>query len=83
MDTFKPNAHIIIYYELTWAATIGGSDTALITRRREMQRPLWDMMLKFESILCSHSNKGNIAADIASIEARRRRALYGPSNEYN
>jgi hypothetical protein len=49
--------------------------------RREMQRPLWDMMLKFESILCSHSNKGNIAADIASIEARRRRALYGPSNE--
>jgi hypothetical protein len=46
-----------------------------------MQRPLWDMMLKFESILCSHSNKGNIAADIASIEARRRRALYGPSNE--
>lgn len=46
-----------------------------------MQRPLWDMMLKFESILSSQSNKGNISADIASIEARRRRALYGPNNE--
>jgi hypothetical protein len=39
------------------------------------------MMLKFESILSSHSNKGNISADISSIEARRRRALYGPNNE--
>ena len=67
--------------EAVTSASIGGSDTAVIARRREMQRPLWDMMLKFESILCSHSNKGNIAADISSIEARRRRALYGPNNE--
>ncbi|KAL3809771.1 hypothetical protein ACHAXA_011214 [Cyclostephanos tholiformis] len=59
----------------------GGSDAVVIARKREMQRPLWDMMLKFESILSSHNNKGNILADISSIEARRRRALYGPNNE--
>ena len=60
-----------------------GSDAAstAAARKREMQRPLWDMMLKFESVLSSRSNKGNISADIASIEARRRRALYGPTNE--
>lgn len=58
---------------------VGGSDAA-VARKREMQRPLWDMMLKFESILSSR-NKGNISTDISSIEARRRRALYGPSNE--
>ena len=59
---------------------IGGSDAAAISRKREMQRPLWDMMLKFESVLSSF-NKGNISTDISSIEARRRRALYGPTNE--
>jgi len=59
----------------------GGSDEAAITRRREMQRPLWDMMLKFESILSSRGSNGNISADISSIESRRRRALYGPGNE--
>lgn len=67
--------------EAVMSAGTGGSDAAAIARRREMQRPLWDMMLKFESILSSQSNKGNISADIASIEARRRRALYGPNNE--
>ncbi|KAL7445467.1 hypothetical protein ACHAXH_010081 [Discostella pseudostelligera] len=59
---------------------VGGSDVAAIARKREMQRPLWDMMLKFESILSSR-NKVDISTDISSIEARRRRALYGPSNE--
>ena len=59
----------------------GGSDEAAIARRREMQRPLWDMMLKFESILSSRGSNGNVSADISSIESRRRRALYGPSNE--
>ncbi len=59
---------------------VGGSDTAAIARKRDMQRPLWDMMLKFESVLSSR-NKGNISTDISSIEPRRRRALYGPSNE--
>eukprot|EP00986_Skeletonema_menzelii_P019911 scaffold29560_cov154-Skeletonema_menzelii.AAC.3 len=62
-------------------ASSGGSDEAAITRRREMQRPLWDMMLKFESILSSRGSNGNISADISSIESRRRRALYGPGNE--
>ena len=60
-----------------------GSDAVATAseRKRDMQRPLWDMMLKFESVLSSRSNKGNISADISSIEARRRRALYGPTNE--
>ena len=62
-------------------ASSGGSDEADATRRREMQRPLWDMMLKFESILSSRGSNGNISADISSIESRRRRALYGPGNE--
>eukprot|EP00580_Thalassiosira_gravida_P013440 CAMPEP_0201682520 /NCGR_PEP_ID=MMETSP0494-20130426/51659_1 /ASSEMBLY_ACC=CAM_ASM_000839 /TAXON_ID=420259 /ORGANISM="Thalassiosira gravida, Strain GMp14c1" /LENGTH=1348 /DNA_ID=CAMNT_0048166279 /DNA_START=15 /DNA_END=4061 /DNA_ORIENTATION=- len=61
------------------ASTSGGSDPAAIAKRREMQRPLWDMMLKFESTLSS--NNAASASDILSIEARRRRALYGPSNE--
>jgi hypothetical protein len=39
------------------------------------------MMLKFESILSSRTNNGNVAADVAAIEVRRRRALYGPGNE--
>lgn len=62
-------------------ATSGGSDEAALARRREMQRPLWDMMLKFESILSSRGSNGNISADISSIESRRRRALYGPGHE--
>lgn len=62
-------------------ASSGGSDEAAISRRREMQRPLWDMMLKFESILSSRGSNENISADISSIESRRRRALYGPGNE--
>jgi len=46
--------------------------------RRELQRPLWDMMLKFESILSMRSGDLNT---LQSIEARRRKALYGPSTE--
>ena len=57
------------------------SDAGVAARRREVQRPLWDMMLKFESILSSRANNGNIAADVAAIEVRRRRALYGEGNE--
>ncbi|KAL9181328.1 hypothetical protein ACHAXT_010133 [Thalassiosira profunda] len=57
-------------------------DAAAIAKKREMQRPLWDMMLKFESVLSSRSaNGGNISADVHAIEARRRKALYGPSHE--
>ena len=67
--------------EASASQIVGGSDAAAVARRREVQRPLWDMMLKFESILSSRSGNGNVSADIRSIEARRRRALYGPSNE--
>lgn len=59
----------------------GLPDAAALARRREVQRPLWDMMLKFESTLSSRSSNGNVSADIRAIEARRRKALYGPSNE--
>mmetsp|Transcript_37968 Transcript_37968/g.81124 ORF Transcript_37968/g.81124 Transcript_37968/m.81124 type:complete len:1355 (+) Transcript_37968:106-4170(+) len=65
--------------EASLTAGGAGSDAAAIAKRREMQRPLWDTMLKFESTLSS--NTGASASDILSIEARRRRALYGPSNE--
>lgn len=61
--------------------TGGDADAAAVAKRREMQRPLWDMMLKFESVLSSRSSNGNVSADVVSIEARRRRALYGPGNE--
>lgn len=56
-----------------------GGDAAALAKRREMQRPLWDMMLKFESTLSGGS--GNTSADVLAVEARRRRALYGPGNE--
>jgi hypothetical protein len=59
----------------------GESDAAAAIRRREVQRPLWDMMLKFESILSSRTNNGNVATDVAAIEVRRRKTLYGPGNE--
>ena len=59
----------------------GDSDAAAIARRREVQRPLWDMMLKFESILSARTNNGNVATDVAAIEVRRRKALYGAGNE--
>ena len=59
----------------------GDTDAAAIVRRREVQRPLWDMMLKFESILSARTNNGNIATDVAAIEVRRRKALYGAGNE--
>ncbi|KAL7486418.1 hypothetical protein ACHAW6_012020 [Cyclotella cf. meneghiniana] len=63
------------------SANPGESEAAALARRREVQRPLWDMMLKFESILSSRTNNGNVAADVAAIEMRRRRALFGPGNE--
>ena len=59
----------------------GDTDAAAIVRRREVQRPLWDMMLKFESILSARTNNSNIATDVAAIEVRRRKALYGAGNE--
>ena len=53
-------------------------DNSNAATRRELQRPLWDMMLKFESILSMRS--GDLST-VQSIEARRRKALYGPSIE--
>lgn len=47
-------------------------------KAREAQRPLWDMMLKFESSASIRS--GDFSA-VSSIEARRRKALYGPNYE--
>ena len=59
----------------------GETDAASTARRREVQRPLWDMMLKFESILSSQTNNSNVATDVSAIEVRRRKALYGAGNE--
>ena len=59
----------------------GEMDAASTARRREVQRPLWDMMLKFESILSSRTNNSNVATDVSAIEVRRRKALYGAGNE--
>ena len=59
---------------------INNTDTAALHRRREIQRPLWDMMIKFEAVFSSSSNS-DASSDIASTEARRRRALYGPGQE--
>ena len=59
---------------------VSNTDTAALHRRREIQRPLWDMMIKFEAVFSSSSNS-DASSDIASTEARRRRALYGPGQE--
>ncbi len=63
---------------------LGGDDpfnsgeTTEAAARRELQRPLWDMMLKFESILSTRSGDSNA---LRSIEVRRRKALYGTNFE--
>ncbi len=54
------------------------SDGKMAATRREALRPLWDLMLKFETMLQSRS--GDLSA-VQSIEARRRKSLYGPNNE--
>jgi hypothetical protein len=54
------------------------SDKKLVAMRRAAQKPLWDMMLKFETSFSSRN--GNVKA-VQSIEARRRKALYGPNYE--
>jgi hypothetical protein len=53
-----------------------GTKTALAGK--EAQRPLWDMMLKFESIL---SCRNGDLSTLQALEARRRKALYGPKFE--
>ncbi|KAL7547368.1 hypothetical protein ACHAWF_010681, partial [Thalassiosira exigua] len=59
---------------------VAGADAAALSRRRETQRPLWDAMLRFESVLSSRPGSSS-SCDVASVEARRRRALYGPGRE--
>jgi hypothetical protein len=56
----------------------GSEESGKAAARRELQRPLWDMMLKFESTLSTRS--GDSSA-FRAIEARRRKALYGPNCE--
>lgn len=54
------------------------TDSKKAAARREQQRPLWDMMLKLETILAARSSD---FTQVKAIEARRRKALYGPSFE--
>lgn len=54
------------------------SDKKIVAARRAAQKPLWDMMLKFETTFSSRD--GNTKA-VQSIEARRRKALYGANYE--
>lgn len=54
------------------------TDKKVHAAKRAAQKPLWDMMLKFETSFSARS--GNLKT-IQSIEARRRKALYGPNYE--
>lgn len=56
----------------------GNSSNSAIMKKRDKQRPLWDMMLMFESIVSARSVDQTSLRD---IEARRRQALYGPESE--
>ena len=60
------------------AATGRGGDAASVAQRRDAQRPIWDMMLRFEAVFSSGCNA---PADVLAVEVRRRRALYGPASE--
>ncbi len=46
--------------------------------KRERRRPLWDTMLRFESIVSARTGDQTSLRD---IESRRRHALFGPENE--
>ena len=47
--------------------------------RREASRPLWDAYLRIESLISSVSGSGDVDS-VRNVEARRRRALYGPTS---
>jgi len=47
--------------------------------KRDASRPLWDAYLRIESLISAVSGGGD-ADSVRNIEARRRRALYGPSS---
>lgn len=54
------------------------NDSSKAAARRELQRPLWDMILNFESMLSARSGDNTA---VRAIEVRRRKALYGPNFE--
>lgn len=56
-----------------------GGTSIVLARKREEQRPLWDAMLRFESILACR--EGGDPSIIREVEGRRRRALYGSGLE--
>ncbi len=61
------------------AAGVGANASKInLLKKREKQRPLWDMMLMFESIVSSRSGDQSAFRD---IEEKRRHALFGPENE--
>jgi len=59
---------------------VGSSSTSKTNsnERRERRRPLWDTMLRFESIVSARTGDQTSLRD---IESRRRHALFGPENE--
>ena len=58
--------------------TSNASKSATRLGKREKQRPLWDMMLRFESIVSARSGDHTT---LREIEAKRRNALFGPEGE--
>jgi len=54
------------------------SESKKLAARRELQRPLWDTMLRFETILAARTSD---FTQVQAIEARRHKALYGPNVE--
>jgi hypothetical protein len=62
----------------TGAGNTSSTTNAHALRKREKQKPLWDMMLMFESVVSARNGDHSSVKD---IEARRRQALFGPENE--
>lgn len=55
------------------------SQSSATKARREASRPLWDAYLRIESLISSVSGSGDVES-VRNVEARRRRALYGPKS---
>ena len=56
----------------------GNQAKSNLLKKKEKQRPLWDMMLMFESIVSARSGD---RTSLRNVEARRRIALFGPEHE--
>ena len=59
-----------------------GDNDASTRARREASRPLWDAYLKIEALISCASGGGD-ADPVQAVEARRRKALYGPTSRSN